>query len=495
MMILALELQPPELYKHVHELVRLSFPEYEICQEIAADADIYLRISRIKSGPQLYLHAQLQEGLRISRISCEYPLDMNGLQEDHEISRLTRVFVYRLLCQHLGKNINPYGILTGVRPLKLLHRWLDQGDSLEQILARLEQDFCLQPDVAERLAQIAGNNRPFLHSAREAKQKISIYIGIPFCSSRCYYCSFPGAILTDYIVQMKPFLNSLRQEIEVMGECINELGLKTENIYWGGGTPSILAEDDLESLFNLLAQYRLTSTVTETTVEAGRPDTLSKSKLELLKALGVNRICINPQTMQDTTLQLIGRGHSRTDIINMVQKVRDVGIPIINMDLIIGLPGEGMAEYQNTLAQILELRPENITVHSLAVKKGSRLAAAQGKKLMHELAGEVQTGIHYIGRTLQEKEYQPYYLYRQKYMKANVENIGYALPGRCCNYNIQMMEERQTIIGLGGGAGSKFVNPSDWSLTNLHSPKDPLAYTLHLPEQLARKVDKLKALN
>ena len=493
-MILAMELQPPELYKHVHELVRLSFPEYELCREADANADISLQISRSASDRQIFLSARLQEGSRLSQENTEFFLDPDKPREN-EISRLTRVFMYRLLCRHLGKVINPYGILTGVRPLKMLHRWLDQGDSVEKILERLEEDYCMQPDVARRLGQIACNNRPYLQSPQQAKHKISMYIGIPFCSSRCYYCSFPGAILTDYCAQMKPFLHALHQEIEVIGECINELGLETENIYWGGGTPSLLAEDDLEGMFDLLGQYHITTTAREITVEAGRPDTLSTSKLELFKALGVNRICINPQTMQDETLQLIGRRHSRADIINSVQRVRDAGIPNLNMDLIIGLPGEVMAEYKNTLAQILELGPENITVHTLAVKKGSLLAASQGKSGMNDQVGEVQTGLHYIGQTLQEKGYQPYYLYRQKYMKANVENVGYALPGCYCNYNIQIMEERQTIIGLGGGAGSKFVNPSDWSLVNLHSPKDPLSYTLHLSDLLARKVDKLRALN
>ncbi len=493
-MILAMKLEPPELFKQVHELVRMSFPEYEICREEAVDADVHLQISRSASDQRLLLSGRLQQGSLLSQANREFQLNPDQPQEK-EVSRLTRVFIYGLLCRHLGANINPYGILTGVRPLKMLHRWLDQGDSIEEILVRLERDYCMQPGVAERLAQIAGNNRPFLHANQPAGRKISLYIGIPFCPSRCYYCSFPGAILTDYDAQMKPFLQSLRQEIEVIGECIDEMDLQMESIYWGGGTPSVLSEDDLEDLFALLGQYRITSTVSETTVEAGRPDTLSTSKLELLKALGTDRICINPQTMQDDTLQLIGRLHRRADIIDAVRRVREAGIPTVNMDLIIGLPGEGMAEYKDTLSRILELAPENITVHSLAVKKGSRLAADQGKQSIHELTGEVQAGIEYISRTLQQQGYLPYYLYRQKYMKANVENIGYSLPDRFCRYNIQIMEERQTIIGLGGGAGSKFVNTSDWSLVNLHSPKDPGSYIRHLPELLARKVDKLRALN
>jgi oxygen-independent coproporphyrinogen-3 oxidase len=181
------------------------------------------------------------------------------------------------------------------------------------------------------------------------------------------------------------------------------LGLETENVYLGGGTPSILMENDLECLFDLLDQYSITTTAREITVEAGRPDTLSTSKLELFRALGVNSICINPQTMQDATLQLIGRRHSRADIINSVQRVREAGIPNLNMDLIIGLPGEGMAEYKNTLAQILDLGPENITVHTLAVKKGSLLAESQGKAVCMN-SREGKAGLHYIGQTLQKKD-------------------------------------------------------------------------------------------
>jgi oxygen-independent coproporphyrinogen-3 oxidase len=273
------------------------------------------------------------------------------------------------------------------------------------------------------------------------------------------------------------------------------LNLEVENIYWGGGTPSILRQTDLESLFGLLKERYILSADVEITMEAGRPDTLSREKLALFKQLGVNRICINPQTMQAATLKLIGREHSLDDIHNAVQWVREAGIPNLNMDLIIGLPGEGLTEYKSTIKQILALQPENITVHSLAVKKGSLLAGAEGKSQLDQQVGEVQTGLKYIGGILQEKAYLPYYLYRQKYMKANVENTGYSLAGHFCNYNIQVMEERQTIIGLGGGASSKFVSPSDWSLTNLHHPKDPHAYIQRLPDLLARKVDKLKALN
>ncbi|HWQ75112.1 MAG TPA: coproporphyrinogen dehydrogenase HemZ [Syntrophomonas sp.] len=493
-MILALELQPPEFYANVHELIRLCFPDYQIFPGESTEAEVSFRICRWEADHHLGLSACLRQGMQVTEAECEYRLDSGG-ERKNEIRRLTRVFVYQLLCRHLGKNINPYGILTGVRPLKLLHRWFDRGDSIEEILARLEDEYCMQPEVARRLAQIAVNNRPFLHSPQAAPKKISIYIGIPFCPSQCSYCSFPGAILTDYRQQIKPFLAALRQEIETIGTCADELGLEAESIYWGGGTPSILAADDLEELFLLLQQYHMTAVVQETTFEAGRPDTLSLEKLKLLRQLGVDRVCINPQTMQDQTLALIQRSHRSSDIVNAVGLAREAGIPAVNMDLIVGLPEENREQYGDTLAQVLALKPENITVHSLAVKRGSRLDAAQGKNRLQDAAAEVWAGLEYMRLMLQDQGYLPYYLYRQKYMTANVENVGYALPGSFCRYNIQMMEERQTIIGLGGGAGSKFVDPSDWSLSNLHSPKDPLAYSQHLPELLARKVDKLKALN
>jgi oxygen-independent coproporphyrinogen-3 oxidase len=494
-MILALDLQPPELYKQLHELIRLSFPDYEIQLSCLDSADINMEIRRSESGDRVFFTASLKTEQLLTKDSQEYQLDSDESLRSKQLARFARIFIYHLLCQHTGKNINPYGILTGVRPLKLVHQWLDQGNSIKQVLARLENDYLVEAGKARRLADVALNNRPYLHSRQEARRKISLYIGIPFCPSRCYYCSFPGAILNNYELEIEPFLAALKREIEGLGECIKQLHLEVENIYWGGGTPSILKEDDLESLFQLLKEQYISAATGEITVEAGRPDTLSRDKLQLLKGLGVNRVCINPQTMQAATLKRIGRHHSLDDIYNAVQWVRDAGIENLNMDMIIGLPGEGLAEYKSSTQQILALRPENITVHSLAVKKGSRLDGMEGKSQLGYRVGEVKAGIQHIDEILTENAYLPYYLYRQKYMKANVENTGYSLADHFCNYNIQVMEERQTIIGLGGAASSKFVNAADWHLTHLHNPKEPNAYCQRLTDLLARKVDKLKALN
>ncbi len=232
----------------------------------------------------------------------------------------------------------------------------------------------------------------------------------------------------------------------------------------------------------------------EITIEAGRPDTLSPHKLAFFKRAGVNRICINPQTMQDATLKLIGRCHQASDIKRAVEWAREAGIENINMDLIVGLPGEDLPANIVTGQEILALKPENITVHSLAVKKGSRLAELEGKSGVSQRVEEAKAGIEYFWLAFAQHGYLPYYMYRQKYMKASLENTAYSLPGHFCRYNIQVMEERQTILGLGGAASSKFVNP-DWTLTNLHNPKDPLSYCQKVDALLASKVDKLRALN
>jgi len=222
---------------------------------------------------------------------------------------------------------------------------------------------------------------------------------------------------------------------------------------------------------------------------------LSLSKLNLLKQAGVDRVCINPQTMNDDTLRLIGRSHDSTSVDQAVGWARSAGIKHINMDLIVGLPGEHAKHWKTTAAKVLKLQPDNITVHTLAVKRGSTMAEIEGKTKIFDHVNEVEQGVKYFGQVLTEHGYSPYYLYRQKYMQASMENLGYAHTDSFCIYNIQMIEERQTIIALGGGASSKFVNTADWSLTSFHNPKDPKSYIQSLNRLIARKVDKLRALN
>ena len=494
-MILALDLQPQKLYSAVHELIRMAFPEYEIRMGFVAEADGSITLHCSEFAERVIFTAEISMDGIISEDRKEYGLNLDEPEHQKQLGRLAQMFIYNLLCQHSGRNINPYGILTGVRPVKIVHRLLDQGYHSQQIIERLQSEYLMEAAQAKRLTEIALNNRSYLPSRIEAQRKISLYIGIPYCPSRCYYCSFPGAILTKNDTSLSTFLAALRSEMDGIGECIKDLRLEVENIYIGGGTPSILTEADLEDLFQQLHDKFISQTTQEITIEAGRPDTLSPHKLALFKRAGVNRICINPQTMHDVTLELIGRCHQASDIRRSVEWVREAGIENINMDLIVGLPGEDLRANIITGQEILALKPENISVHSLAVKKGSRLAEIEGKSGVGQRVEEVKAGIDYFSRTFAEQGYLPYYMYRQKYMKASLENTAYSLSGHFCRYNIQVMEERQTILGLGGAASSKFVNPADWTLTNLHNPKEPLRYCQKVDALLASKVDKLRALN
>jgi oxygen-independent coproporphyrinogen-3 oxidase len=283
--------------------------------------------------------------------------------------------------------------------------------------------------------------------------------------------------------------------MDAIAQCLKETGKTVQSIYIGGGTPTVLSEAELQQLFEHLHRLFISAATREITVEAGRPDTLSLSKLKLLKEAGTNRICINPQTMNDETLVKIGRAHDREGVVQSVIWAKEAGFKQINMDLIVGLPDEGKQDYQRTAEEILALAPENITVHTLAVKRGSPMAEKEGRESVGDRIKTVQEGLTMMGNMFRDSNYQPYYLYRQKYMQASMENIGYSLPNHFCLYNMNMIEERQTIVGLGGGAASKFVNTSDGELRSFYNPKNPVVYANEVDRVIAAKVDNLKAVH
>jgi oxygen-independent coproporphyrinogen-3 oxidase len=501
-MLIQCEFKPGEIYNSVHELIRMAYPGCEIISEgsMAAKkpASCFISIEAKKSSPgfnEVFLRGKISDGQKETAISKNFALNVPLEARSNEAKRLTQVFTYKLLSQHLEKNINDYGILTGVRPVKLVHRYLDQGYNPDKIRLKLQEKYLLKEEKARLLLEIAGNNRPFLLTPEAVGKEISIYIGIPYCPSRCYYCSFPGAVLKDYKTDIIPFLTSLNQEMRVIGDYLKQQGITVQSIYIGGGTPTVLSEADLTRLFAVLHNQFISAATAEITVEAGRPDTLSLSKLKTLKDAGVTRICINPQTMHDSTLKIIGRNHDQKGVVQSVEWAREADIEKINMDLIVGLPGETIRENTHTAEEILKLKPENITIHTLAVKRGSLMAEIESKSSTASRVEEVQKGVDFFSSHLRKAGYSPYYLYRQKYMRANMENIGYTLPEGSCIYNIQMIEERQTIIGMGGGAASKFVNPLSWTLSSFYNPKNPQSYNESVEKLIKSKVDKLNALN
>ncbi len=493
--VLGIDIQPVKLFNSIHDLIRMAFPGYKLQkrQYKAEDDCLTLRVFEIEE--RMLISGSISINGKTTEDQESYPLSPGGLELSVEMKSWARIFIYRLLCKHLDRNFNAYGTLTGVRPVKIVHRLLDEGWDVDSILAKLEKRYLLTREKAGLLVGVANANRPFLLSAAEAHQKVSVYIGIPFCPSRCYYCSFPGAVLSDYEKELRPFLDALIKDMNIIGDYIKENGLSVQTIYLGGGTPTVLNETDLARVFNVLHGKYISEATVEVTVEAGRPDTLSLPKLELLKQAGVDRVCINPQTMNDDTLQLIGRNHDSRSVEQAVGWARSAGIEHINMDLIVGLPGENARHLESTAVRVLNLKPDNATVHTLAVKRGSTMAETEEKSNIMDRVIEVEQGVKFLDQFFTGQGYKPYYLYRQKYMQASMENIGYALGDSFCIYNIQMIEERQTIIGLGGGASSKFVNAADWTLSSLHNPKDPRSYAETVESLTARRVDKLRALN
>ena len=494
-MLIQTTFQPAQLYEAVHELIRMAYPKHDLVRVETPSAQVKLNMQMDLQDQRVTFSGWIISKEKETARKETYFLDEIERDELHRhLNRLTRRFAYDLLVEHTGHSINSYGILTGMRPVKLVHRMLEQGMSPIQIREQLTSDFRMSPEKAELIMEVASNNYPFAVRGPQAYKTVGLYIGIPFCPSRCYYCSFPGAVYRAGD-SLQSFLQALEREMEGISQVLNDTGRSVQSIYICGGTPTVLSEAELDLLFSHLNRWFISPATLEITVEAGRPDTLTPSKLRLLKDAGANRICINPQTMNNETLVKIGRAHDREGVVRSVNWAREAGFRQINMDLIVGLPDEGRQEYQRTAEDILALAPENITVHTLAVKRGSPMAEQEGRESVGDRVKTVQEGLIMMETFFRANNYKPYYLYRQKYMQASMENIGYSLPGHFCLYNINMIEEKQTIIGIGGGAASKFVNPRDGELKSFYNPKNPAVYAESVDRLIAAKVDKLKAVH
>ena len=416
--------------------------------------------------------------------------------EEGRRRRIMRLAIHRLLENEGGlRGImqvrpSPWGILTGVRPTKIVQRFLDQGLTDEEIRSALKEDFGMDGERIRLLLEVCHTQRPFLPAPDEGRKRISLYIGYPFCPSRCDYCSFPGYDLKRWRKWQTAYHQCLGREIEELGKAASKMGFRIETLYLGGGTPTCMPVENMDRILSALAENFPLTPGLEWTVESGRPETLTGEMIQVLASHPVNRLCVNPQSMNQATLDRIGRRHEASLVPEAVARARDIAR--INCDLILGLPGEGLAEVEYSIGRILGLRPDNITLHGLAIKRGSAY-----KEQDEGLPG-LDQGLAMIGRSremLAQAGYRPYYLYRQKDSLAGGENVGYCLPGRECLYNILMIEERQTILGLGAGAGSKFLQPGSWFLENLYNPKDLIQYIEGIDGLIRRKVDKLSILD
>lgn len=369
------------------------------------------------------------------------------------------------------KEIAPWGILTGIRPGKLMLK-MDELDIPEATQVRMLEDiYLVNSDKILLLQSVAKTQKPFLQNMKERIDLASLYVSIPFCPSRCFYCSFPSNTLKDS--DLGKYMDVLVNELDLVGETLRNKGLKVNAVYIGGGTPTVLSAKSLAKLQDAIKKYIPLEEKHEYTVEAGRPDTIDEEKLSLLERYGVNRISINPQSMQDSTLESIGRRHTVAEVYKCYELARQNRQWVINMDLILGLPGERSREIEDTLKKVIELDPDNITVHSLAIKRGSTAWAENYTSNSLKYWLDIQKSVN---ERIGNRGFMPYYLYRQKYIVGNLENVGYALPGKECHYNIASIEEKQNIFGVGAGAVTKIMNFQKATHKNIYHPVDLKSY-------------------
>ena len=404
--------------------------------------------------------------------------------------RLTRRILqqsYYLAAVQLLPEAPPWGALSGVRPTKLATKVLLEGGR-EQDADRMLRDVYFVTPERRRLCLDA--SRHTLEAAQLlAPDDLSLYIGIPFCPTRCAYCSFVSESVERFGEFLPPFLDCLIREIEYTGALLKRSGWHIRSLYIGGGTPTTLSTPQMTRLLDAIGTHFDLSRSLEFTVEGGRPDTLDLAKLRAIRAGGATRISINPQTMSDSVLRAIGRRHTAAETVEAFQMAREAGFDDINMDLIAGLPGDTPASFSETVRQVLALEPSNVTVHTLALKKGADLFQ---RRVTLPTREDVAQMLDASGRQLRAAAFEPYYLYRQKYMSGSFENVGWCRAGYTGYYNIYMMEELHSILSLGGGGMNKINLPAG-ALERFHNPKYPQDYIQRIDTVLRQK-DEIFAL-
>lgn len=400
-----------------------------------------------------------------------------------------KMLLYRALKEQTKKEL-PWGTLTGIRPTKIPLGMLEEGKTKEDILSYMKQTYDVSKEKAELSYEVAKREYDLL-AAMDYEGGYSLYIGIPFCPSTCLYCSFTSYPVGAWKDKIDLYLQGVFREMDFTAKHLANRRLNT--VYIGGGTPTALNEAQLESLLTKIENSFDLSDLLEFTVEAGRPDSITREKLKVIQRHGISRISINPQTMNQRTLDLIGRRHTTEQIKESYHMAREVGIETVNMDLIVGLPGETLADAEYTFSEIQKLNPDNLTVHSMAIKRSARLRA-EWDTYQNYIMENSENHMALARETAKAMGMQPYYLYRQKNMAGNLENIGFSKPGREGLYNILIMEEKQTIMALGAGTSCKYVTEHGKSVTRSENVKDVGVYLERLDEMIDRKRQRLEEM-
>ncbi|WP_281888965.1 coproporphyrinogen III oxidase [Paenibacillus sp. YYML68] len=496
-----IEIERVGVGEHAGELLhiaKLFFENVEVVYTPDSEAQLHLRVAAVLDENSQRVKVELT---LTDRASGQVLTSTNSRAlgaRDEGLRRMTKRAVSYGMLEVLGEYTGleqPWGILTGVRPTKLMHNLMMKNTGIESCKQVLRDEYLVTEPKVELLADIAERQLKVIPDLFHLDREVSLYIGIPFCPTKCAYCTFPAYDIRGQNGSVEAFLEGLHEEIRLTGQWLKEQGLSITTIYWGGGTPTSITAEQMEALFVTMHEWMPSmDRVRELTVEAGRPDTITADKIEVMKRYNVHRISINPQSFTQATLDAIGRHHTVEETIEKFKLARELGMNNINMDLIVGLPDEGLEELQRTLDETGKLMPESLTVHTLSFKRASRMTKNKDE---YEVAGreEIAEMIKTASDWTTAHQYVPYYMYRQKNILGNQENVGYSFEGYESLYNILMMEERQTIIGLGCGAVSKVLFPKveheegyEQRIERFPNPKEPSVYNQAYREYIDKKL-------
>lgn len=457
----------------LENLTRLFFPNEKIT------------VIRDFSEPQPpYIYTEVSDKITISVNIGSFNKSETAVKKltDDDNELVSAQLLYKLLCDFTGLT-QPWGILTGVRPVKLLRRLAEESNE-EQAVKKFEKDFFVSNEKIALSRETEHNERKILELSKP--ESFSLYVGIPFCPSRCSYCSFVMASIERAEKLIEPYTKLLCEEIKRTAEIANKLGLRLETVYFGGGTPTTLSAEQLDTVLGTVNNSFDMSTCREFTVEAGRPDTIDIAKLFALKENKVDRISINPQTTNDEVLKTIGRKHTAQQFFDAFELARKCGFDNINTDLIAGLPTDTPESFKNSLDSIIRLNAECITVHTLCMKRASRLTT-EGVTLDLQQARDAREMLAYTQNILGQNEYLPYYMYRQSRMVGNLENVGWSKKGFESLYNVYVMDETHTILACGSGGVTKLKRNNPDYLERIFNFKYPYEYIDRFDELIQRK--------
>lgn len=486
--MILLEFNDAEQENDSRVMLKAFFPEAKIVTSIPENAD---------EAPELFVQVRVirQEMAGLDNADCDrliriyFHRDSTDRWDEYEdeaqqmasgkkeVRNVFKRMMYDMLKKLTGREL-PWGTLTGVRPTKIVYTLLEDGKNDHEIRDYLKKEYYVSEKKGDLAIKVASNEKRLLEKL-DYNNGYSLYAGIPFCPTTCLYCSFTSYPLAVWKDRVDTYVDAMLKELEFTSRLMKDKKLDT--FYMGGGTPTTLEPEQLDRVLSFFEEHFDTTGLKEYTIEAGRPDSITRDKLLIMKKHGVDRISINPQTMNDDTLKLIGRHHTVEQIKEAFTLARECGFDNINMDLIIGLPGETREHIERTMREVALLAPDSLTVHSLAIKRAARLNIFWEKYKDYAMVNTDDI-INMTADCAAAMGMEPYYLYRQKNMAGNFENVGYSKPGREGIYNILIMEEKQTIMAVGAGASTKVVFPEENRIERVENVKDVTTYIENIDE-------------